>query len=59
MYAVYNRREKENKMLDAIRKRNVTIRKKIKNESVSISIEVPAEFYEFSERIYYTRFLTC
>ena len=39
MYAVNNRREKENKMRDAIRKRNVAIREKRKKESVLISTE--------------------
>ena len=29
---LYNRREKENKMREAIRKRNVAIRQKIRNE---------------------------
>ena len=32
MYAVYNRREKENKIRDAIRKRHVVLREKIRNE---------------------------
>ena len=32
MYAVYHRHEKENKMRDVIRKRNVAIEEKIRNE---------------------------
>ena len=54
MYAVYNRHEKENKIKDIIRKRNVVIQEKIrnqstiqeksKNQSVSISAEAPSFF---------------
>ena len=41
---MYNRHKKENKMQNTIRKRKVEIKKKIKNEIVSISTEAPISF---------------
>ena len=51
MYIVYNRREKENKMRGAIRKRNLTTREKIRNEKkvktrVSISTKAPKLMFD-------------